>query len=106
MAEPTGSAVCTYCAGDRERVVRGEHVVSGPLITKYSELLRHRDESQDRQVEIQEDVFVSRPATRTIEIDDLPVEIPIGFRPCFVHLCPTVQHAVTLYADTEGGKVQ
>jgi hypothetical protein len=102
----TGTAVCPFCAGDRERVLRNEHVVSGSLVTKYSELIRHRDESQDPQVEIAEDVLASRPATREVEIDGLKVSMPTGFRPHFSHLCPTVQHAVTLYADTEGGSVQ
>jgi hypothetical protein len=101
-----GTAVCPYCAGDQARVMKGEHIASGSLITDHTELLRHRDESQDPQVEVAKDVFASRPAMREVEIDGLMVTMPSGFRPCFVHNCPTSNQAVTLYADTDGGSVK
>jgi hypothetical protein len=85
--------------------MKGAHIVSGPLVTRYSELIRHRDESSDPQVEVGDGVWASRPATHTIPIDGLDVEIPTGFRPIFVHNCPAFEQAVTLYADTEGGSV-
>lgn len=102
----TGTAICPYCAGDQPTVVAGRHIVSGPLETRYSELVRHRDESQDPQVEIQEGVVATRPLTREVEIDGLKVEVPTGFRPHFRHDCPVSNQAVTLYADSEGGSHQ
>lgn len=101
----TGTAVCPYCVGDHKLVMKGEHIVSGPLMTALVELLRHRDESKDPQHEIRPGVVASIPAMRTIQIDGLDVDLPAGFRPAFVHDCPTSLQAVTLYADTEGGKV-
>src|SRR5260370_9487562 len=101
MATPTtGTAICPYCAGSQERVMRGEHVVSGRLVTSHTELLRHRDESKDLQVdkrtgklaadleedELDEAVVASVPAMRTIEVDRLQAKIPSGFRPIFNNL--------------------
>jgi hypothetical protein len=102
----TGSAICPYCVGDQQRVIRGEHVVSGVLLTDHTELLRHRDESHDQQVEIAPGVVASRPALREVEIDGLRVTMPAGLRPIFRHFCPVSQQAVTLYADSAGGSVQ
>lgn len=122
MATPTtGTAICPYCATVQERVMKNEHIVSGPLITDLDDLRRHRDESGDRVIDLTPDapdhekVTATRPAMRVVELDGLTVRVPSGFRPIFRHYCPTIRegdrtlgagHVVTLYADTEGGSVQ
>jgi len=117
MTTPTtGTALCLYCASDTNRVRTNDHIVTGPLIRDHTELLRHRDESHDLQVDRRtgkaaEDLdenerelamVASSPAMQEIEVDGLTVEIPTGFRPCFVHNCPTSRQRVVLYADVEG----
>jgi hypothetical protein len=109
----TGTATCPYCAGDRELVMAGRHVVSGPLVTDHTELLRHRDESSDAIVHLgqpddedYEENTATRPRLVEVEVEGVKTLQPGGLRPIFKHLCPSTKQAVTLYADTEGGSVQ
>lgn len=128
MASPTtGTAPCSYCAnaGDREviladgtrisgrdLVMKQLYIVSGPLITDLNELLRHRDESDDRVIDLTPDapehekLTATRPKMQEVQLDGLTVRLPTGFRPIFRHKCPTIGRDVTLYADVEGGSVQ
>jgi hypothetical protein len=116
----TGSAVCPYCASDQAKVMKGEHIVSAPLVTNHVELLRFRDESQDPQVdrrtgklaseltedELHEAVVASVPVMREVELDGLTVKVPANLRPAFRHQCPTSGQLVVLYGDSEGGGIQ
>lgn len=120
----TGTAICPYCAGNKEKVYKDEHIITAPLVTDLNELLRHRDESNDRVIDLTPDapegekLTATRPKMQTVVVDGLSVSLPTGLRPIIKHPCPATLdsegrrvgagHTVTLYCDDveKGGKVQ
>lgn len=134
MTTPTmGTATCPYCAGvggtsdefvledgtritGRDLVMQQRHIITKPLIRDHTELLRHRDESKDIQVdrrsgklaadltdeEAGNALIASNPVMQEVEIDGLLVQVPTGLRPCFVHVCPASRQRLVLFADGDG----
>lgn len=117
----TGTAVCPHelnayrAQGMAEEVALRQATKTGPLIQDHTELLRHRDESLDPQIdrrtgksvhELTEDelakaIIASTPRLVTVEVEGVPVTLPGGYRPCFQHVCPAAKQLVTLYGDSE-----